>query len=142
MLFRSVREDGLEDEVFSLIGPKRYDAPWKDLEAQGWIAPAECIEVRVSMGSAERLDYATAEQNEKYRFASTSATKFPVIRALADRHQGERVLVIGQYLEQLAALGEKLAAPVVTGATPVSERERLFQEFREGTLTQIGRAHV
>lgn len=132
-----VREDGLEDEVFSLIGPKRYDAPWKDLEAQGWIAPAECIEVRVTMGTTERLDYATAEQNEKYRFAATSGTKSPVIRALAQRHEGERVLIIGQYLDQLAALGEALAAPVVTGSTPVSERERLFQEFREGALTVL-----
>lgn len=132
-----VREDGLEDEVFSLIGPKRYDAPWKDLEKQGWIAPAQCIEVRVTMPEPERFAYATAEQDEKYRTASCTAAKLPVIRALAERHADERVLVIGQYLDQLAGLGESLAAPVVTGATAVKERERLFQEFRQGTLKRL-----
>jgi DNA excision repair protein ERCC-3 len=132
-----IREDGLEDEVFSLIGPKRYDAPWKDLETQGWIAPAECIEVRVTMSEPERFDYATSEQDEKYKKASSAVAKLPVIRAIAEKHEGERVLVIGQYLDQLAQLGEYLHAPVVTGATSVKEREVLFQEFREGTLTRL-----
>lgn len=132
-----IREDGLEDEVFSLIGPKRYDAPWKDLEAQGWIAPAECIEIRVALGQTERLDYATAEHKEKYRFASCASVKVPVVAALARKHHDERVLIIGQYLDQLDALGHALSAPVVTGATTIHERERLFQEFREGTLSLL-----
>lgn len=132
-----VREDGLEDEVFSLIGPKRYDAPWKDLEGQGWIAPAECVEVRVSLDEQQRFEYATVEHDQKYVTAATSSAKNAVISALALRHQDERVLIIGQYLEQLAALGDVLHAPVVTGATSVKERERLFQEFREGSLTRL-----
>lgn len=132
-----VREDGLEDEVFSLIGPKRYDAPWKDLESQGWIAPAECVEVRVTFDDQQRLEYATAEQDQKYVTAATSSAKNSVIAALTEAHRDERVLIIGQYLEQLAALGDLLHAPVVTGATSVKERERLFQEFREGTLTRL-----
>jgi DNA excision repair protein ERCC-3 len=132
-----VREDGLEDEVFSLIGPKRYDAPWKDLEQQGWIAPAQCIEVRVTMSEPERFAYATAEHDEKYRTSSTTAAKLPVIRAIATKHSDERVLIIGQYLDQLAALGEALHAPVVTGATSVKERERLFEDFRNGSLTRL-----
>ena len=132
-----VREDGLEEEVFSLIGPKRYDAPWKDLESQGWIAPAECVEVRVNLDDTQRFEYATAEHDQKYVTAATSSAKYSVIVAIADSHRDERVLVIGQYLEQLAALGELLHAPVVTGATSVKERERLFQEFREGTLHRL-----
>lgn len=132
-----VREDGLEDEVFSLIGPKRFDAPWKDLEAQGWIAPAECVEVRVTLDESQRFEYATAEHDQKYVTAATSHAKNAIIAALADVHRDERVLIIGQYLEQLATLGELLSAPVVTGATSVRERERLFQEFREGTLNRL-----
>ena len=129
-----VREDGLEDEVFSLIGPKRYDAPWKDLESQGWIAPAECIEVRVTLSQQEQFDYATAEPEEKYRKAATVQSKFPVISALTMQHPDDPVLVIGQYLDQLHAISEHLGAPLVTGETRVKERERLFQEFREGLI--------
>ena len=90
-----VREDGREGDVFSLIGPKRYDAPWKDIESQGWIAPADCIEVRVTLTDAERMAYATAEPEERYRVAATARTKLPVVRALVDRHPGDQVLVIG-----------------------------------------------
>ncbi|MEW1981033.1 DNA repair helicase XPB [Citricoccus sp. NPDC079358] len=129
-----VREDGRESEVFSLIGPKRYDAPWRDIEAQGHIAPAECIEVRVELPRDERIAYAMAEDADKYRLCSSSDIKLPVVRSLVDRHPGEQVLVIGQYLDQLAELGELLAAPVLTGATSVAERQRLFGEFREGRL--------
>ena len=98
-----VREDGREGDVFSLIGPKRYDAPWKDIEAQGWIAPAECIEVRVTLTDAERMAYATAEPEERYRFAATARTKLPVVRKLVERHRGDQMLVIGAYLDQLHA---------------------------------------
>ena len=132
-----VREDGMEGEVFSLIGPKRYDVPWKEIEAQGYIAPAECIEVRVNLTDAERLLYATAEPEHRYRTCATTLTKTNVAKFIADKHQGEQVLVIGQYLDQLAKLGETLGAPVITGDTPIKERESLFQLFREGEITTL-----
>src|SRR5690606_29795716 len=96
-----VREDGREDDVFTLIGPKRYDAPWKELENAGWIAPADCVEVRVTLPEGERLAYATAEADERYRLASCSGTKTGVARTLVERHRGEPTLVIGQYIDQL-----------------------------------------
>ena len=132
-----VREDGMEGEVFSLIGPKRYDVPWKEIEAQGYIAPAECIEVRVNLTDAERLFYATAEPEHRYRTCATTLTKTNVAKFIAEKHQGEQVLVIGQYLDQLAILGETLGAPVITGDTPIKERESLFQLFREGEVTTL-----
>ncbi len=132
-----VREDGREGDVFSLIGPKRYDAPWKDIEQQGWIAPAECTEVRVTMTDHERLTYAIAEPEERYRIASTARTKLPVVRAVLDRHPGEPTLVIGAYLDQLDELGEALQAPVIQGSTRTAERERLFDAFRAGEVSTL-----
>jgi DNA excision repair protein ERCC-3 len=132
-----VREDGREGDVFSLIGPKRYDAPWKDIEAQGWIAPASCTEVRVTLTDEERMAYATAEPEERYRVASTARTKLPVVRALVDRHPTEQVLVIGGYIDQLHAISEYLHAPVVQGATTIKERERLFDAFRAGEIRTL-----
>jgi DNA excision repair protein ERCC-3 len=129
-----IREDGQEGDVFSLIGPKRYDAPWKDIEAQGWIAPADCTEVRVTMTEAERLTYALAEPEDRYRIASTARTKLAVVRAILGRHPGEPSLVIGAYLDQLDELGEMLDAPVVQGSTRNTERERLFDAFRSGEI--------
>jgi DNA excision repair protein ERCC-3 len=132
-----VREDGKEGDVFSLIGPKRYDAPWKDIEAQGWIAPAECVEVRVTLTDAERMAYAMGEAEERYRMASTARTKLPVVRALVERHPDEQVLVIGAYLDQLHELGEYLDAPILEGSTTNKERERLLDEFRSGKLRTL-----
>ncbi len=132
-----VREDGREGDVFSLIGPKRYDAPWKDIEAQGWIAPASCTEVRVTLTDAERMAYAVAEPEERYRMASTARTKLPVVKALVQRHPHEQVLVIGGYIDQLHALSDYLNAPVVEGSTTTKERERLFDEFRAGSLRTL-----
>ena len=132
-----VREDGREGEVFSLIGPKRYDAPWKDIEAQGYIAPAECVEVRVDLPRDERVAYAMAEDADKYRLCSTSEVKNDVVRRLAARHPDEQVLVIGQYLDQLDEIAELLDAPVIKGETPVKQRQRLFDEFRAGTLRAL-----
>ena len=129
-----VREDGMEGEVFSLIGPKRFDVPWKEIEAQGYIAPADCVEVRVTLTDAERLNYATAEQEERYKFCATTKTKKDVAIALAKQHANDQVLVIGQYLEQLDELGEALGVPVIKGATPIKEREVLFAQFRSGEL--------
>ena len=132
-----VREDGMEGEVFSLIGPKRYDVPWKEIEAQGYIAPAECIEVRVNLTDAERLLYATSEPEHRYRTCATTLTKTNVAKFITEKHQGEQVLVIGQYLDQLAILGETLGVPVITGDTPIKERESLFQLFREGEVKTL-----
>jgi DNA excision repair protein ERCC-3 len=132
-----VREDGREGDVFSLIGPKRYDAPWRDIEAQGWIAPADCTEVRVTLTDAERMSYATAETEDRYRLAATAGTKLPVVKALVRRHAGDQVLVIGAYLDQLRELGEFLDAPVVQGSTTTTRRERLFDEFRRGELSTL-----
>jgi DNA excision repair protein ERCC-3 len=130
-----VREDGREGDVFSLIGPKRYDVPWKEMETQGWIAPADCVEVRVTLTESERLAYATAEPEERYRFCATTDTKNDVVQALVERHAGEQTLVIGQYIDQLDNLGERLGAPVIKGETKVRERERLFDAFRSGELS-------
>ncbi len=132
-----VREDGREGDVFSLIGPKRYDVPWRDIEAQGWIAPAECTEVRVTLTDAERLEYATAEADERYKLAATALTKTPVIKSIVAKHAGEPTLVIGAYLDQLEMLGDELDAPVIQGATRNKEREELFDKFRRGEIKTL-----
>jgi DNA excision repair protein ERCC-3 len=129
-----IREDGREDDVFTLIGPKRYDAPWKEIENQGWIAPADCVEVRVTLPDAERLAYAVAEPDERYRLCSTSDTKTRVVERLVEKHAGAPTLVIGQYIDQLDDLAERLGAPVVKGQTTVRERQRLYAAFRAGEL--------
>jgi DNA excision repair protein ERCC-3 len=128
-----VREDGREGDVFSLIGPKRFDAPWKEIEAQGFISPAACFEVRVDLPERERLEYAASADDERYRFAASAPEKIKVVQQLVARHEGERILVIGQYLDQLEGLADVLGAPSLTGSTPIAERERLYQEFRDGT---------
>jgi DNA excision repair protein ERCC-3 len=132
-----VREDGMEGEVFSLIGPKRFDVPWKEIESQGYIAPAECIEVRVNLTETERLSYATAEVENRYRYCATTRTKRDVVEALVKKHQGEQILVIGQYIDQLDELSEVLGVPLIKGETPVKEREILFNKFRLGEITTL-----
>jgi DNA excision repair protein ERCC-3 len=128
-----IREDGREGDVFSLIGPKRYDAPWKDIENQGWIAPADCQEVRVTLTDAERMAYATAEPEDRYKLAATARTKLPVIRAIVEQHPDDQVLVIGAYLDQLDDISAELGgAPIIQGSTTNKERERLYDEFRRG----------
>ena len=129
-----VREDGREGDVFSLIGPKRFDAPWKDIEAQGYIAPADCVEVRVTLPERERLLYATAEPEERYRLCATSAEKTKVVQALVAQHAGEPTLVIGQYLDQLDDLAERLDADLIKGETSVNQRQKLFEAFRQGEI--------
>jgi len=127
-----VREDGKEDEVFCLIGPKRYDVPWKVLEGQGFIAPASCVEVRVPLDPNEKGAYLGADARGKFRIASENPAKIPVVRKLLERHEGGRLLVIGQYLTQLEELRKAFGAPLITGKTPNAERERLYRAFREG----------
>jgi DNA excision repair protein ERCC-3 len=132
-----VREDGRESDVFSLIGPKRFDAPWKDIEAQGYIAPASCYEVRVSLPDEVRMDYAIADQDARFRIAATAAAKMPIIRELLKKHSGEPTLIIGQYLDQIEEVSQALGIPKLTGETPVDEREQLFAKFRRGDLSAL-----
>ncbi|GGC73232.1 DEAD/DEAH box helicase [Hoyosella rhizosphaerae] len=132
-----VREDGREGDVFSLIGPKRYDAPWKDIEAQGWIAPADCVEVRVTLTEAERMAYAVAEPEERYKLCSTARTKVAVVKSILARHEGAQTLIIGAYLDQLEELGAELDAPVIQGSTRNKERESLFDAFRRGEISTL-----
>ncbi|MBV7337376.1 DEAD/DEAH box helicase [Chloroflexi bacterium TSY] len=132
-----IREDGREEDVFSLIGPKKYDVPWKDLEKQGWIAEADVVEIRVPMPDDLRLEYALADQRHKYRIAASSAAKFDVLDQLLQKHKGEQTLIIGMYLEQLDQVRRRYGFPVITGKTPVRERRKLYQEFRDGTLQNL-----
>jgi DNA excision repair protein ERCC-3 len=130
-----VREDGKEDEVFSLIGPKKYDVPWRVLEKKGFIASASCAEMRVPFRDEDlRLEYALAEPREKYKLAATNPAKLDVIKDLLEKHQDDQVLVIGQYLDQLDQIEEMSGAPIITGRTPQSERDVLYEQFRKGDV--------
>jgi len=129
-----VREDGKEEEVFSLIGPKKVDVPWRLLEAQGWIATAECTEWRIPMSQSRRMDYALAEEREKFRLAAENPRKLERVFELMEQHREDLVLVIGQYVRQLEMLARELNAPIITGKTPQQERDRLYEEFRSGRL--------
>ncbi len=132
-----VREDGLESDVFSLIGPKKYDVPWKELEGKGYIAQAKCTEVRVSMAKDLRIAYATADVRARYRLAMENPAKFPLVKRLCQKHRGDRILVIGQYLSQLHTIAEMLNAPIITGSTPEREREKIYGQFRRGEITLL-----
>ena len=129
-----VREDGKEEEVFSLIGPRKYDVPWKVLESQGWIATAVCTEVRVELSDLERRTYSTAEQREKAHIAAAAAAKEDVVEELVKKHNGESILIIGQYLEQLDRLAERLRVPLISGAMKTRERDVLYDHFRKGEV--------
>ncbi len=132
-----IREDALEADVFSLIGPKKYDAPWKDLERQGWIAPASCVEIRVALPEERRMTYAVAPDREKFRIASENPVKMDVVHELLRRHKDDRILVIGQFLDQLDRIASGYRLPIITGRTPLRERERLFEEFRRGEIRTL-----
>jgi DNA excision repair protein ERCC-3 len=129
-----VREDGKEDEVFSLIGPKKFDLPWRTLEHGGWIAQAACVEIRVDLDASARSEYAVSTARQKFRIASENPRKLDVVQDLIREHEGDLVLVIGQYLDQLRELQPKLQAPLITGKTPTKERESLYQDFRTGRI--------
>ena len=132
-----VREDGREDDVFSLIGPKRYDAPWKELEMAGYIATAECIEVRTTLTAEERLAYAGAETRERYRLAACSEGKLGVVDKLLAQHAGTPTLIIGAYVDQLEEIAERIGAPLIDGSTSTRKRELAFQAFRDGEITTL-----
>lgn len=129
-----VREDGLEEDVFSLIGPKKYDMPWKTLEGQGWIASASCTEVRVRMPESLRMEYAISDSRQKFRIASENTEKIPVIRKLLEKHKSDHILIIGQYIEQLNILTEEIKAPIITGKTSNDERIKLYSAFKKGMI--------
>lgn len=132
-----VREDGREGDVFSLIGPKKYDVPWRDLEQQGWIAEAACCEIRLSLPEEQRMEYAVTEWRHKFRLASENPMKEEVVGALLNRYAQARVLIIGQYLSQLRRLAKRFGLPLITGATPTEERERLYDQFRRGVTRHL-----
>jgi DNA excision repair protein ERCC-3 len=132
-----VREDGREGEVFSLVGPKKYDVPWKDLERQGWIATAECHEIRVVLDEDDRMEYAVTDQDTKYRYAATNHKKLDIISMLVQKHREDSVLIIGQFLDQLGKIAERIDAPLITGETPVRQREILYAQFRDGEISKL-----
>jgi DNA excision repair protein ERCC-3 len=132
-----IREDGAEDAVFSLVGPKRYDVPWKDLEGRGWIAEAFCTEIRLDLPEKLKIPYAVAPPREKYRIASENPRKEEIVRQLVENHREDQILVIGQYLSQLDVLAGLLKAPLITGKTPNAERERIYGAFKRGEVRVI-----
>ncbi|MED4600800.1 DEAD/DEAH box helicase [Paenibacillus validus] len=129
-----IREDGREEDVFSLVGPKRYEMPWKTLESQGWIASVECVELRVPLPPAEMEAYRSAAERERMRIASNNRAKLDVVDGLLRKHEGEQVIVIGQYLEQLHKLAERTGAPMISGEMPHDKREALYHSFRSGEI--------
>jgi DNA excision repair protein ERCC-3 len=132
-----VREDQREEDVFSLIGPKKYDVPWHDLERQGWIAPAVCYEIRVAMSESERMDYIMAETRQKYRVSADNMAKLEILDRLLTYHRGDRVLIIGMYLEQLERIAQHYGYPIITGKTKVAERQELYSKFRTGEIPTL-----
>ena len=132
-----VREDGREGDVFSLIGPKRFDVPWKQLESQGYIAPASCIEIRLELPPTERLDYAASTDQERFRLASTTPSKSALVRELLALHPDDPTLIIGTYVEQIEQLSDDLDIPMITGGTSIPERERLYAAFRSGEILRL-----
>ncbi len=132
-----VREDGKEEDVFSLIGPKRYDKPWKELESQGWIAEAICTEIRVPMDEELKLKYAVADLRAKYRLSMENPAKLAVVQQLLQRHKGDRILIIGQYLGQLDAIQKMTGAPIITGQTPNNERDEIYAGFKTGEISVL-----
>jgi len=132
-----IREDGAEDAVFSLVGPKRYDIPWKELEGKGWIAEAVCTEIRIDLPEDLKIPYAVASQREKYRIASENPLKEEIVTQLIENHSDDQILVIGQYLSQLDSLAKLLKVPLITGKTPNAERERIYNEFKRGEIKII-----
>lgn len=137
-----VREDGRETDVFALVGPKRFDLPWRTLEHQGWIASAECVELRVPLSQPDRLRYAGASERARFRIASTNARKGAVVERLLERHRDDRVLVLGTYLDQLRWIARRFDLPIITGKTSKTERQALFERFRSGACSALALSKV
>ncbi len=127
-----IREDGAERDVFSLVGPKRFDIPWKELEALGWIAEARCREIRINLPKESRIPYAIAEKRRKIRLAAENPRKIEIALQLVKNRHEDQILVIGQYISQLEKIADKLKVPIITGKTPNAERDRIYGDFRKG----------
>lgn len=132
-----IREDGLEKNVFSLVGPKRFDIPWKDLESKGWIAEAVCNEIRIDLDKDLQIKYATADKRNKYRIAAENPKKIEITKELLEKHKGEPTIIIGQYIKQLNKIAKLLNTPIITGKTPNAERDEIYQAFRDGKIDTI-----
>ncbi len=132
-----VREDGREDDVFSLIGPKSFDIPWRVIEKQGWIAQAKCFEIRVPIASEEQFTYATADKKMRFRIASETSSKIPVIKYLLSQHKNELILIIGQYIAQVTKIAQEMKIPIITGSTSQKRREELYSKFKNGEITVL-----
>ena len=132
-----VREDGHEGDIFSLVGPKRFDVPWKDLEQKGWIAKAYCIEINVELATNKEIEYAVSDMRQKYRIASENSNKIPLIKKLISHHKDDSILVIGQYISQLEEIAKELNAPILTGKSSTKVREKMYDEFRKGEIKII-----
>jgi DNA excision repair protein ERCC-3 len=129
-----IREDGLENDVFTLIGPKKFDVPWKDLERQGWIAEAKCVEIRVDLPPAEKMSYLSLTPRKQIRLAYENPDKLRVAKEIIAEHKGDNILIIGQYITQLEIFATELDAPIITGTTPNKRRDELYRQFREGEI--------
>ncbi len=129
-----IREDGRQSDVFALIGPKKYDVPWKDLEKQGWIASARCVEVRVDLPDEDKIRYLSMAPKQQIRTAYENVNKLTVARDIIERHRGQKILILGQYIAQIESFGEAFGAPVIKGTTPNPERDKLYQQFRDGKI--------
>ena len=129
-----VREDGCEGYVFSLVGPKRYDIPWKELEREHWIADAECIEVRIDLPVSSEIEYAVSTAREKHKIASMNPEKIPIVKEIIQKCPEDKILVIGQYLQQLDLIAKELSVPIITGKTPNLERDKIYADFRSGKI--------
>ena len=132
-----IREDGRESDVFSLVGPKRYDVPWKELEQKGWIAEANCYEIRIDLPDSLKIEYATADKRGKFRVASENPRKIEITRQIIENHREDSIMVIGQYISQLKELAKELDAPIIMGKTPNQEREKIYAAFRSGEVQVI-----
>ncbi len=132
-----IREDGRESDVFSLVGPKRYDVPWKELESKGWIADANCYEIRLDINEDLKVEYAVADKRKKFRIASENPAKIEIAKQIIENHREDSILVIGQYIDQLKLLSKALKAPLITGKTPNPERERIYDDFKKGKVKVI-----
>ena len=137
-----VREDGRENDVFALIGPKKADVPWKELESQGWIATAVCTEVRLPLPESMRMDYALADARTKPRVAAENPDKFPLVEQILQRHMNEPALVIGTYVEQIERIAHRLGVPVLTGSTPQRKRDQAYADFKAGRLKVLAVSKV
>jgi len=137
-----VREDGKEEDVFALIGPKKVDVPWKEMEQQGWIAKARCCEIRIPLPEDLRMDYAVANKRRKFRISSENPAKQDIVREIMAQHKGKQILLIGMYIDQLKEAAKGLDIPLITGSTPQKKRDSLYEDFKDGKISTLAVSKV